>query len=73
MPSEKKVYHEYLLGEALKIARIDGENVGHLFDLTTNAEENRQLELAFLDGYLSVKERKNHRDGPYWQPKKAVD
>ena len=69
MPSEERVYHEYLLGEALKIAEIDGENVGRLFALTTDADENRLLELAFLKGFLSQKKRKETRKGPCWQPR----
>jgi hypothetical protein len=54
---------------ALSQARLHGRNIGHDCRFVSEADDNRELELAFLEGFLSTRDRKDGRGGPRWVPK----
>jgi len=46
-----------------------GSQMGHAFkEILTNAADNRALELAFIDGFLSTREKSGDR----WIPKEGL-
>ena len=61
---EEKVKPNSLLAFILEKARCAGRSIGEGTTLPTTAADNRALELAFLDGFLSTRVRTEHRSGP---------
>jgi hypothetical protein len=68
-PGERSILAEGSKNALLLTAYGFGSQVGHAFKgSSTNSADNRALELAFLDGFLSTR----LRDGNRWEPKEGL-
>lgn len=66
---EKSAMTEGFKNSILLTAYGFGSQMGHAFkEIQTNAADNRALELAFVDGFLSTREKSGDR----WVPKEGL-